>query len=329
VPGHICRLRSIPQLYWEWLSGYHTNSAGFRDPKEIAKGPIDGEVRIFLTGGSTAWSPGVPRDELTIAGQLEYFLNKGHSGNKVRVINAAVPGYCLTQGRIMIENRILDYKPRVIIMFTGYNELVYANMGVNTLRIQDHFNWRSQIDRCIRTEDGKVVPSVPLAPEYKFKLHYLLRKALWNVRVGDRRHHTWAYTPQRIPISIDQFRGTIRRNLSIVGLLARDQGFQVIVALQPNISQTQKRLSFHEKEALKEASSIEGWPDCNIRYTPVLLETMEQAARNYGMKFVSLLDVFDAVEKPIFFDSCHFGDRGNRIVAQKLLPLIEAEINKE
>jgi hypothetical protein len=175
-------------------NGYHINSEGFRDPEDIQLQPSRGEVRVFITGGSTAWSPGAPRQELTIGGLLQSLLNTGDSTKRVRVINTAVPGYCLTQERIMIENRILNYHPKVVLMFTGFNELAYAYCGVNTLVSQDHSTWRSRIDGCIRAADGAILPPVPLTTDYKWKFHYLLDKAIWNLRLGERRNHIWIYS---------------------------------------------------------------------------------------------------------------------------------------
>jgi hypothetical protein len=305
--------------------GYHINAAGFRYPEDLPPEPGDGELRAFLTGGSTAWGCGIPRDELTVAGRLERLLQARLPGRKTRVVNAAGPGYCLTQERVVLENRVLDYAPDVVLMLTGYNEMAYAWAGVDTLRTQDHFTWRARVERRIRTGDGAVIPAPPLPGDYALKLRYLLDGLVWKLRVGDRREQMWTYSRRRRPLPPDRFAAIARRNLGIVGQLSREEGFRVIVALQPDLLHTGKPLSPHERRALWSAQQRAGWAGLCSDYLPVLRQVMAEACRRHGMRFVSLTHVFDGCPEPVFYDGCHFGDRGASIVAEALIEQLAEE----
>ncbi|MBW1801312.1 MAG: SGNH/GDSL hydrolase family protein [Deltaproteobacteria bacterium] len=308
--------------------GYATNSSGFRDFREFSAKPPENEIRIFVTGGSTCYGNGAPRHELTIGALLEKSLRNRFPEKHIVVINAAFPGYCMTQERIMIENRILDYNPDLVLLFTGFNDLVYAYDGVDTLRMQDHFTWRGRIERTVRTADGQTIPPEPMSTNYFFKVRYLLERFLWEQEVGERKNHLWTYTEKRTSLSRERFEEIIRRDLSIIGALSRDKGYAVIVALQPIFLETKKNLSNHEKKVLHDIREREGWVDFLRVHIPKLRRIMNHTAMKYGMTYTCLTDIFDQVEKPIFFDDCHFGDRGNRIVANRLTALMLKELQK-
>lgn len=111
-------------------------------------------------------------------------------------------------------------------------------------------------------------------------IHYLLDQIIWDLRLGGRRNQIWTYTPKRAPIPLDTFVEIIRRNLEIVGGLARSHHFKVLVAFQPKIFSTQKRLSAHEQEVRRE--NRPGWKDIMRIYLPCLAQTLKAESRKNG-----------------------------------------------
>lgn len=72
------------------------NKLQFRSKKEVVTPKPSGVYRIFLTGGSTAYSSGAPSEDRTIGAYLERKLNEklGQNGKTVEVFTVANPA-CL------------------------------------------------------------------------------------------------------------------------------------------------------------------------------------------------------------------------------------------
>ena len=104
-------------------SVYH-NRQQFRYSQDISRKAYDDEIRIFITGGSTAWGLLAPDIDSTIAGFLESILNERDYGDfSFRVVNAAAGGWSTTNERIWIVNRITEYDPDIIISYSGANDI--------------------------------------------------------------------------------------------------------------------------------------------------------------------------------------------------------------
>ena len=135
---------------------WQINKQGFRDREDVPMAKPPGEVRIFLLGNSTAFGYGNPNNSSTISAQLETRLqqrlqqqqaspklyqpdllpfNKAERqkylaqpakikpGN-YRIINAAVPGYASGNEMAQVALEILQYKPDLIVVLDGYQDLM-------------------------------------------------------------------------------------------------------------------------------------------------------------------------------------------------------------
>ncbi len=100
------------------------NIQQFRYDKNLPYKKQEKEIRIFITGGSTAWGCGAPNDSRTISGYLERELNDRYKGDFFfTVVNAAAGGWGSTEERVWILNRISEYDPDIIISYSGYNDI--------------------------------------------------------------------------------------------------------------------------------------------------------------------------------------------------------------
>ena len=103
------------------LKTVNINSAGFRGPEIEQTKPQD-SFRIFMVGGSTTASLRATSDETTIPGYLQnLFDNDGMK--KIEVINAGVPGIMSSQELLLVQHKILDYNPDLIIVYDGTNDV--------------------------------------------------------------------------------------------------------------------------------------------------------------------------------------------------------------
>lgn len=135
---------------------WQINEQGFRDSAPVPLNKPQGEFRIFLIGGATAFGQGSKTNESTIAHKLETLLNsrveqqRKNPANfrpdvfpfwppdraklmqlapkiknaKYRVINAGVPGYSTGNQLAQLARDILPYQPDLIIVLDGYTDLL-------------------------------------------------------------------------------------------------------------------------------------------------------------------------------------------------------------
>ena len=101
-----------------------TNRWGMRDKDyEVAKAP--GTYRIALLGPSHVMGVGVP-DGKTFEAQLEDRLNRELAGKpyeKYEVLNFGVPAFAMTQQAAMLEDRVWQFNPDVVVV-TIYPEVL-------------------------------------------------------------------------------------------------------------------------------------------------------------------------------------------------------------
>ena len=158
--GELLIVRS-PLLGYQFLpnqknSYWSINQQGFRDEETTPIEKPEGEIRIFLLGGSTAFGQLSSNNEITLAHQLETRLNQRvaqqranpdkfqpevlpYWADKVRealalpprirdgqyrVINAAVPGYASGNELAQLIKRVVNYDPDIVVVLNGYADLL-------------------------------------------------------------------------------------------------------------------------------------------------------------------------------------------------------------
>lgn len=94
------------------------NGAGFRCPSIASERATDIPRIAFLGDSSTfGWDVDYA---LTFIVQTKILLER--NGIKVQVLNAGVPGYSTHQGLWLLENRVLDYQPDLLVISFARND---------------------------------------------------------------------------------------------------------------------------------------------------------------------------------------------------------------
>jgi hypothetical protein len=281
----------------------------FRHAAPIASPKPAGTFRIFFTGGSTAYGTGAPGDDATIeaffARRLEQELAP-RTGRTYEVINAANGAWASTHERILIENRLSEMQPDLVISLSGNNELHWGYIGMNVLWFRNyaesHFGF---LVREVYQATGRTI-ALPKSPN-----------------VGE-------------PVPIDDVVRRLEKNLRLATCALEPTGAPYVFALQPTLAATRKPLT--EREQKHRAAEI--LQNSAPRKNPI--KSSEYFARGYeryraelsklelpGFQFLDLSVVFDDLPEgvDVFVDSYHFGDRGNEMIAdrlyEELLPLLE------
>lgn len=132
------------------------NPQGFRDDEPVSPEKAEGEVRIFVLGGSAAFGQLNSSNQTTFGEQLEKLLNdrvaaQQKNGSRFqptvlpyradqvddalalppripertyRVINAAVPGYTSGNELAMLMQQVVSYQPDMLIVLNSYADLL-------------------------------------------------------------------------------------------------------------------------------------------------------------------------------------------------------------
>jgi len=278
--------------------GASINSLQMRGSKEVGpKAP--GTVRIFLTGGSTAFGSGAPSDAHTVAGVLQERLDRELSpttGLRYELFNAANPAWTSTHERILIENRLSELEPDVVVSLSGNNDAHFGYRGHDVL-------WfRTYAELHFATLTSRLMDD--------FGSGAFALDAAWE-----------AEDPQ--PVAVDDVVYRLEKNAQLAASALNAVGARYVFALQPTLATTGKELSPREHAHAERESlgprSVDYFVACYARFQERL-----GAAAWPGFTFVDASTAFDehAATDEIFLDTCHFGDRGYRILADRLFVLL-------
>jgi hypothetical protein len=279
--------------------GVTINSLQFRSERELVVPKPKDVCRIFLTGGSVAYSSGAPRDEDTIGAYLEQLLNrerKPQTARRYEVYTCATPAWASTHERIFIENRLSELEPDLVISFSGVNDVHWALQGRNVLWFRtygDELYW-SVVDTVYRAFDQP-----PL------------------VDVQDNAAH---------PVPPELVASRLEKNVRLAQTALHLEGAEYVFALQPNLYLTQKPLTpEEEKRRQRRKKHTDYFASC-YREMQARLNSLKAD----GFRFVSMVEAFDRLDASagVFLDLYHFGDRGNRIIAEQLLESVREALRE-
>lgn len=269
------------------------NSFGWRGAKEPEQPKPAGVVRIFLTGGSTAYGVGAPSDGDTIGAMLEQRLNADlgvRISKRFEVFTAAAPAYASTHERILVENVLCELEPDYVVAFSGVNDA--------------HWGWRGVNVTWMRT----------YAEEYFRALHDEALAAAGREPSAD----VVRMSPE--PVSPAEVGFRFERNHRLAWYAAATQGATYVLCLQPSLAVTESASS----------PPPDGERAYFVACTDEMRARME-ALKLAQWRFVDLTRVFDATHRggSAYLDSYHFGTRGNHRLAdamfQALRELVEAK----
>jgi len=266
------------------------NGFGFRDTRRSYSDKPPGTVRVFITGGSTAWGSGAPSQRQTISHLLEDMLNaRAAGGMRYEVINAAFPAWSTTQEKILIQQVIADLRPDVVIMVSGNNDVHWSLQG-------EDIRWFfSYADRNFVTMVNG--------------LYHGIGQLEWMTPVA--REAPPRPCAELGPLSS---RNAQEAAFALARLPAR-----LVFALQPNLMTTAKPLTPREQRLVK-ADGRAYWAEC---YRSMIAHLGRLAAGNF--QFLDLSRMFGEVDggTELFIDNYHFAELGNKLVAEALARRID------
>lgn len=275
------------------------NSMQFRSSKEVAMPKPPGVYRIFLTGGSTAYGAGAPSQDRIISQYLENLLNAGMTSSpplRYEAFTLANPAWTSTHERIIIENRLSELSPDMVISLSGINDVHWAGAG------RDVFWFR------------------PYADQHFWDLLNTARKIAGFPSMTDIIPDPSSVDPVTVAARLEK---NVRLSAMALGL----KGAHYVFVLQPAIAITSKPLSPREEKlrARLLSPALE-----NFTKSYQEMKSRLQSIQADQFLYLDQSDAFAGLtpSDEIFFDSYHFGDRGNAIVAKKIAEGVQSILSQ-
>ena len=261
------------------------------DP-QLPKPP--GVVRIILLGGSTAFGSGAPSQDTTIGGYLEKMLSLPAGASTTRrfeVFTLACPAWASTQERILVENRVLDFDPDVLVSLSGGNDIHWGSLKQNVMNFRtytDGFFWEIINDAYRAVGRPRFEEFIPSSPEKTAP-----------TLVGER----------------------LERNVRLELFSLEKKQVPLLYFFQPSLGLTKKPLSAYE------ARSRDKFVGDDDRYFELCHRDIQSRLRRIEsplFRFIDLTGMFDGLlaTETIFIDSYHFGDKGNGKIASVMASCI-------
>lgn len=273
-------------------------------------------------------------------------MNAAAPSRHWEVINAASPGYQLNLELAQIEAVLLRHRPDCVILLDGNNDL--TTLIRNASATYDPYAATPGTDSFNLVANPGSFRSLLLSLSLWLRYNSAAFQVLGN-RLGWKNPSPWSASgePKRAPRThplgnpvqfadltpAEQARFTMARSqLAFYPRLARQinhileiDGAKAIFLLQPELSFTRKPLTDAERRLIDRLRRTEATP---LLYGfqelyPEIAARMTAAAQQDGFVFESLVGVFDQTSEQTFTDDCHLTPEGNRIIAERLLPILK------
>tara|TARA_B100002049_G_scaffold64871_1_gene46776 strand:- start:30 stop:1082 length:1053 start_codon:yes stop_codon:yes gene_type:complete len=264
------------------------NSHGFRG-EEFEKEKInDREYRIFVLGGSVLYGLYATSDNTTISGYLQEFYNEFTTDRDVRVINAGANGHESFAETYLVKNKIIDLNPDLIIVLDGWNDL-----GAPLEREYKEPKGMEQLEQY----------SSIIRKYYKTIQFYEFIERIWEKQIGENKREINDGTA-------NQKSELWKSRWKEICELGEKENFKVIITLQPIVGAGNKVLTDWELRFVKEAAG-------SAASYNFMRDKLNELETNCAVT-EDLTNIFDNETELIYFDYVHMGDKGNRIIAQKI-----------
>lgn len=290
------------------------NELGYRGAEPTAHKP-DGEVRVFVVGGSTVFE-GDP----SLPALLEESLHeRDHSG--VRCFNYGVLSSVSGQELARVVFEVADHQPDLVVMFNGANDL--TSPVQYDPRPGYPYNFLIEENNPLLRRD---VSSYPTWTLFAYGSHLL--RILFPGYFAERfagleslREDAGYLTPEWR----DQIAQGYVVNLVKTQRVAQAFGADFLAVFQPLVF-FKEILGPREQEI---AAPLEGFGNMarDLRFRTRL--ALDEARRRNGLAMQDLSGVFDGVEDDVFYDFVHVTEEGKRILAEAMAEEIAPRLGSE
>jgi lysophospholipase L1-like esterase len=304
--------------------GYITNKYGFRYGDDFPVKKPDNEIRIFITGGSVAWGWGVNQEDL-YATVAEKALQDSFPDKKIRVVSTGVVSYLSTHEKTLVLNKLKDFEPDIVVMFTGYNDIYAGYSGRRTVDdTWDYFDAApilAKHNSCYALEDQNDKKGIypPRYDDYTFKTHYIIDHFLYGLQ--SRKSLEVSITKMQTDKNV--IVEDLKDNIRAIFDASKRNNFTFVFYLQPSMCNTKKKLSSSEA-SFNDSAQVwyVGFPEYCSSLFDLFRKRLPLFAKEEGFVFVDGDQAISHETKTVFLDQVHLGDRGNRLIAKHMVEIL-------
>jgi len=302
------RLELVPNLRYRERDGheFRINSRGFVGP-EFDETPPAGTTRIIAVGDSCTFTLGLW--EMAYPAVAERLLNSQGTRGRFEYINAGIEGYDSNFTLSRIKEELLQYKPQVVTIYIGWNDLMKQNP-------------ESQIEVGEPSVIAELMDASYLVKAYTKLIFVILRPLLFQPKTESdevNRHAYDRYVPKRY-----------ERNLHMMISELGGKGVQVILFTLPTVLEPgmtaddlKKRSVFFPYYA--GSFSVDRLLSLHAAYN----RTIRKVGKDEQVPVVDLDEEFKKLDlRPLFWDTMHPSEKGNAVIARIVASRITLLLNK-
>jgi len=296
-----------------------------------------GTFRIFVVGDSTLAGSGASGNAFTITADLERMLNQRSGTTRYQVINFGVGAYTSVQELMLFENDIVRYHPDLVIFYNGTSDVLegtdlggYENRFVQQFAPMNFHEYYLYLSRAIAgQQDGAVTVDVtPLL--HRFYTTTLLLK-LRDAVLSRATREEPAGLERKVVNSPAAAAVLYLQNVQNTIAVAEYHHLPIAYFLEPTIW-NKPVLGPGEGDRADQRQRAAGPSVVAFQRAvePALARmegSLDRATRR-RVEIKSLRRLFEPMRETIFTDTEHMGNRGDEIVARRLLqelqPLLPA-----
>ena len=307
---HTGRLELIPNLHHVEKNGheFRTNSRGFVGA-EFDDVPVADTKRIIAIGDSCTFTLGLW--EIAYPAVVEQKLNRSAVQGQYEYINAGVEGYNSSFALARIKDDVLRYKPRIVTIYIGWNDLMKQNP-------------ESQAEVGKPSLVGEVLNESYLVKAYTKVIFIYLRPLLFipKVEPDETDLHAYdQYVPKRFEANIREMINELKRN-DVEAIL-----FTLPTVLERGLTaeDLKKRGVFFPYYA--GFFSLDRLLSLHAAYN----RTIRTVAQQEGVPLIDLDEKFNGLDRrKLFWDTMHPSEKGNAVIADLVSErILSLQIGKE
>ncbi len=267
------------------------NSHGLRGPEYPIEKP-ENTLRVIIVGGSTVVDLRTPDNE-TIPSYLEQYYKQLHTEKNIQVINAGSSAFESTQELLWIKNKLLQYKPDLIIVYDGANDLTdsYEHPLALPASLKDSLIYQ------FKNVQAKYFP------------YYKTVDMFYSLSTNPANPFA------KIQFDESNMQKKIERwdkNIHTICQLGKENNFKTVVALQPILGTGNKKLTQSENELFRY------WNEDKILPNYDLFAERLDSFKTFCDSVVDLRSALDGINDDVFFDNVHISFKGNAAVSLDL-----------
>jgi lysophospholipase L1-like esterase len=295
----------VPNIARSFRNGneFRINSKGFVGP-EFDTRPSPGVYRIIAVGDSCTFTTGVWN--VAYPALLESLLNSTAQSRRYEVINAGIEGYNSDFALDRIKNEIIGYRPNLVTIYVGWNDLMKVNPD-HSAATGKHSFLATVLDQSYMVKALKKLIFIDLRP-------WLFQP---KVEASETDAHAYdAFLPKRYEENL----------VSMISLL-RQNGIEVILftlptVVEPGMSREDLKRQNVFFPYFAGAYSLDRFLSLHHAYNRAIRSVGQQ----YGVPVVDLEETFNQQDKhELFWDTMHPNEKGNRLIAKAVFGKLQEE----